>query len=364
MTLNDLLGYFPPHLDGTLIELMNDAPPPPHTAPPWEQDALDFRREIALAHVHRHFESESHEAAAEILRAAWREKAAFGLFLRNFSLGGQIGERTAEWIGTRVSTADARLQQHLLEEGPLGLPLVAIQNPAFDFEGDSYIPKLMLPGDEWLDVVRPLVTAAQLIVFYYVYPSAGVTDELELISGASRQEATVIVCDEGTVDDDLEPLRRRGFRHFVAWGTGTAASDLAGTVDGILRGPYEGAFTPLPPLEFRPAIPAEMQDTVTRVAGAAMQEAQDHARAGRIAEGENAVVRCLVLCCYGGYDEGRALAHLELARAQHYGRGKTILARANYDRAIEIYRRLALSSPTAARALRIAQEERATLPSE
>lgn len=70
------------------------------------------------------------------------------------------------------------------------------------------------------------------------------------------------------------------------------------------------------------------------------------------------------LCCYGVYDDGRVRAFFELGCAQFHGRDKAILARANYERAIETYRRLISCSETAAKMLNRVQRECRTLPNE
>lgn len=52
----------------------------------------------------------------------------------------------------------------------------------------------LAPGDhEWSDVATALISAARIIVFYFSDWSAGVKAELELIRGASRQAATVLI---------------------------------------------------------------------------------------------------------------------------------------------------------------------------
>lgn len=88
-----------------------------------------------------------------------------------------------------------------------------------------------------------------------------------------------------------------GIRHFVMWGTQTSAHSLQQTMEATLGEPFRGRFLPLPPLQDRGRLPAQVRQNAAMVAGFAIQEAQMHARAGEIVEGENALIRCIVLSC-------------------------------------------------------------------
>jgi hypothetical protein len=247
------------------------------------------------------------------------------------------------------------------------VPFVAIENFAFDGTGKAYVPKLSLSDDQWRGVASVLIGGARIIVFYISELTEGVVEEFEFISHSSRQADTVLVLDRKASPEISEQIHQRGpFLHAINWGDqkDRNSHDLENAVLQVLQQPRTSVFDTLPSLGRRAGLPEDLSHQVRVVAGLAMQEAQQHAEKGEILLGQNALVRCIVLCCLSGYDEGRARAFLELARAQFFGREKSNLARINYNCAIGTYTRLARNSEKAREMLLLAKQEREQLPPE
>jgi hypothetical protein len=198
-TLKDLLGYLPLHVEGSLINLMNESPPDRGSISRQEWDALEWGRLITLQNLHSYFAYDVHKTATDVVRSGKR----FGLYLRNFDLGGRVAPETltdsktgvVERI-TDISTQDLRLAR-MLRDGT-SLPFVAVANSAFDDWGAS-VARLNLRNEDWYEsVVKLLGWASVIVVFVYDVESAGLRQELAAIEKAARADATLLVVPQGT----------------------------------------------------------------------------------------------------------------------------------------------------------------------
>ena len=88
--LPPFMGYLPPVVDGTLLELMNMSYPdyPPRAGRTGAQ--LSESRLLALDSLRRFFKEKPHQRAAEIVGEAVLRQTPFCLYLRNFGLGARV----------------------------------------------------------------------------------------------------------------------------------------------------------------------------------------------------------------------------------------------------------------------------------
>lgn len=353
--LDELLGYLPPLIEGSLINLMSDSFLNRNPLSRTEQEALDWRRAMSLSMVHNYTQGQwlGNNQAIEIITKAWRDSGAFCLYLRNFGLGAKRQplsvtekERIQLEFGiekpkfTSIDTKDLRLQSLLTERVATRISVIAIENPVWDLYGQHGVPKLVLNDTEWLEVAKAVVSAARLIILYIAHPSPGVLVELGILRAAKRQAETIILLNTGdnTTNISLPPLS--DFPILLDWeGSESDEQKLVETAEKICSRPKIDGFVKFPEIAGREGVPEDLRQRANQLARQSFLEAVADPQAGKFEEAEDALVRCLVLSYLSDYTEGRARAFLELARVQYWGRKKTFLSRDNYQRALELYER-------------------------
>jgi hypothetical protein len=196
--LPPFMGYLPPVVDGTLLELMNMSYPdyPPRAGRTGAQ--LSESRLLALDSLRLFFKEKPHQRAAEIVGEAVLRQTPFCLYLRNFGLGPRVyGARNDPYglpqVVTLAGQFDNHMQRRLQAAVEPSLPVVGIQNPA----GQSGpLPAFVLADEDWESLAALLVRNAGMIVMHFLGFTSGVLKELELIRAAGKQTSTLVVIEQ------------------------------------------------------------------------------------------------------------------------------------------------------------------------
>lgn len=202
--LPPFIGYLPPIVDGTLLELHNISYKdyPPRRGRTGAQ--LSESRILAIDSLRVFFKQKPHQRAIEVVANATRNRKPFCLYLRNFALGPRVYPALNDPFGmpqaaTMASSQfDVEMQRRIESLVSPRVPALCIRNPAGD-SGD--LPAFIVADEEWEPLARTLVHNAGLIVVYFLSLTAGVTEELELIRHEQKQKATLVVIEE---DDPFE----------------------------------------------------------------------------------------------------------------------------------------------------------------
>ena len=341
-------GYspvLPAPINNSILSLFQEAMDPnrPRSGP--ERNLLEVRRALSFELLHKYFEARTHQLAVDLIRRLWSDNGPFCLYLRNFGLG--ASSSAPEIVGTLPDQAtlvvrgvdmlmnDELFQRALVAHVAPRLPVIGIENPAFDFRGQGF-PKLQILGDEWRAVVNDLICAAEVIVVYFDKPTRGVGEELAMIRAAGRQSATVLAVStkEGT------SISAPDFPIQLPWSDDAAQPDLlTRAIASIPAQQLHKRFAPNPPAVPAPAAPPAIRLEAEFVVNAGLSLAGQQFRENKLVDMEDRLSVCLAMAFWGDIPEARMLAFLWIARSQ-LCRQWTQYATANLDRALDIGERL------------------------
>lgn len=341
-------GYspvLPAPINTSILSLFQEAMDPDRPREGAERTALEMRRALSFKLLHNYFEARTHQLAAELVRRVWSDNGPFCLYLRNFGLGASSSE--PEIIGTLADESplvvrgvdmlmeDENFQRAMVAHVAPRLPVIGIENPAFDFRGQGF-PKLQIPGDTWRAVVNDLIGAAEVIVVYFDKPTRGIGEELAMIRAAGRQSATVLVVSTkgGTT------ISAPDFPIQLQWNADAAEPNiLIEAIASIPAQKFHKRFTPSSPELPEPTAPPAIRLEAEFVINAGLSLAGQEFREYKLIDMEDRLSVCLAMAFWGDIPEARILAFLWIARSQ-LRRQWIEYATANLDRAVDIGERL------------------------
>lgn len=159
-------------------------------------DPTMWNTTLALA---RRAAEQSHRAAAMVMHEFQATKRPFALFLRSFEVEAYeyfstdcAPDRDGGTVTTTLA-GPSSVEQKIVAALSQRLPLLAIANPSQLLTSRGLIPRLQLPNEGWQQVVLNLIEHAHLIVMDCDSFATGVLWELDSITKAGRQDATLIV---------------------------------------------------------------------------------------------------------------------------------------------------------------------------
>lgn len=373
MPLFNGASSMPPALNHVLSTLMREAIT--HNSRKSDDDlvAFDIHRSLAFRLLHEHFEQQTHDRALQIIKEAWDRRAQFGLYLRNFNLGSVNSEPVSTQddddrfdILTNTNFADLRLQLAIAKHISSWLPVIGIENPAYDPRHKNTLPKLSLNNESWRGVAGSLIGAADIIIIYYNQSSPGVNGELDMIRNLGRQRSTVVVRPAGRLLkllDEVNTVRQRAFAALhhqtpdldqsnaarggeeladfpvtVSWDeSGYAIRRLKNVIVNIERG--LGHFSESCPMPVAPQFPDNLKQWAGNSFMAHKLLARSEAESGNLASSEDHLTACLVVSFLTDSPDIRASTFLGLAYIQ-WSQGKLAYAIENLERALELFERL------------------------
>jgi hypothetical protein len=365
--LPPFMGYLPPAVDGTLLELMNMSYPdyPPRAGRTGAQ--LSEARLLALDSLRLFFKEKPHQRAAEAVAGAAREQTPFCLYLRNFLFGLRVyGARDDPYglpqVVTLLGQLDNTMQRHLHATVEPVVRVVGIQNPA----GQSGpLPAFVVADEDWEPLASLLVRNAGMIVMYFLGLTSGVAKELELIRAARKQTSTLVVIEqedpiaelkqlatlagaerhesvsmEASLDDFPHRLIRHGNKGWDA-----LRAKLAEMVRGPLAAP---AFRePQLPPEYLP--PEPLRHYCTDRSTEEFDKAHQLMGDKRFDEAEDALYRAIAYAHWARYPLGRVMTLAALGGLSLTGFGAKGDAGSLFEMALDICEEIRASSPTAAK---------------
>lgn len=374
----------PPPINYALLIMLQEAIAPDRALAGAEREELEVRRAVSLQVLHKYVEAQTHARALKIIEDAWARESDFGLYLRGFSLGGvNTGELEDEEIDgpllfrntfTIISMVDDTLQRTLIKHIAQRLPIVSIENPAYDQRSENSLPKLSLSDTSWKSIVRKLIAAAKVILIYYDQVSPGIIDELRLVRRLRRQGSTIIIKPSAEVVSELKgvyELRRRAAEVFtphqqaaypdpsevrsgiedlndfpvvITWdGSRKSIKRLKEAIAQIsARRGQEVRFSKRVPAPDAPRPPEYIKAWTDNSISAHLIMADDKLEKGDLTGVEDEFTACIAMSYWGDDPKARAVAFLCLGRVQLY-QEKTRYAVENLGRALDVLERLALS---------------------
>jgi tetratricopeptide (TPR) repeat protein len=363
----------PPALNYVLSTLMREAIAHKSRKSDDDRVAFDIHRSLAFRLLHEHFERQTHNRALQIIKEAWDRRAQFGLYLRNFSLGSVNSEPVPTQedddpydILTNTNFADLRLQLAIAKHISSWLPVIGIENPAYDPRHKNTLPKLSLNNESWRGVASSLIGAAEIIIIYYDQSSLGVNVELDMIRSLGRQRSTLVVRPSGRLLislDEVNTIRQRAFAalHYqtpnfdqsnasrggeeladfpitVSWDeSGYAIRRLKKVIANIQR--WRGHFSEACPMPLAPQFPENLKQWAGNSIMAHKLLARSEAENGNLANSEDHLTACLVVSFLTDSPDIRASTFLGLAYIQ-WSQGKLSYAIENLERALDLFERL------------------------
>jgi hypothetical protein len=369
--------FLPPVLNHVLMNLMREVGLPKPGKSDDESRAFDVYRSLSLTLLHEHFELQTHERALKLIKDAWDSHAPFGLYLRNFSLGSVNSEPftpakdddpgTYNML-TSTSMADLNLQIGITKHVANLLPIVSVENPAYDPRHKNGLPKLCLSDESWCEVAESLIAAAEIIIIYYEQPASGVNIELDMIRSLGRQQATVVVRPSGRSIVGLEQGNRirqevfpphdqqaantdqsnalgaaenlADFATAVSWDeTGPAVRRLKKAIAKIPRPQSRVDFSRECPAPLAPQPPERVKQWANASTMAHQLLARREFENGNLNGAEDQITACLALTFFGDNAVIRAGMFLWLAHIQ-WLQAKLDYATDNVERALDLLERL------------------------
>lgn len=287
------------------------------------REMLEMRREVSFDVLHRYVNAQSHERACEIVKRAWATGDRFCLYLRNFTLGARTLEpvprqhmadgRVMQEISSVILMEDDRFQRALARDVAGELPVIGLENPAFDFRHEHSIPRLTLPSDAWKTTVSTLIAAAEVIILYFDEPTPGVTEEISLLRHHARQDATVLALSSnaavaGQLDD---------FPVTFAWTEHPSGPvHLAALVRSMPPQADRRRFATEIPAPPAPVPPRAIREECEFVVNAGLVLAGEELRTGKLVDAEDRLAVCVAMTIWGDIPEARVVALLGIARSQ------------------------------------------------
>lgn len=380
--LPPFIGYLPPAVDGVLLELVNMSHKdyPPRRGRTGAQ--LSQERKLALDTLRLSFKEKPHRRATEIVADAMGQRKPFCLYLRNFGLGPRVYHARNDPFGlpqvaTMSTPFDDDMQRRVQSVVSPVAPALCIRNPAGAF---GVLPAFIVEDEEWEPLARTLVRNAGLVVMYFFSATSGVVEELELIRGEGRQNATLVVIEEGDPFeagggmDALFGVRRNeppkvatpmeDFPHQVrrAAGEGWDAVEakLAEMARAGLRPPVDARVEL--PTEFEP--PEPLREFCTKVATEEFDAAMELAGEGKYEEAEDVLTRAIAFAHWGRDTLGRVTTLVALAGLNLKGFNAKGDAGAYLEMALDICEEIRATSPAAAQMYDAAQGQLDSLRAE
>jgi hypothetical protein len=365
--LPPFMGYLPPVVDGTLLELMNMSCPdyPPRAGRTGAQ--LSESRLLALDSLRLFFKEKPHQRAAGIVGEAVLRQTPICLYLRNFGLGPRVyGARNDPYglpqVVTLAGQFDNHMQRRLQAAVEPSLPVVGIQNPA----GQSGpLPAFVLADEEWESLASLLVRNAGMIVMHFLGFTLGVLKELELIRAAGKQTSTLVVIEQedpfaalkdvalltgasrqepvsiaGSLDDFPHRLLRQGDDGWEA-----VQAKLAAMAREPHAPPVDRALS-LPP-EFLP--PEPLRNYCTDRSTEEYDRAHQLMDEKRFDEAEDVLYRAVAYAHWARYPLGRVMTLTALGQLSLIGFGAKGDAGSLFEMALDTCQEVRATSPTAAK---------------
>jgi hypothetical protein len=366
--LPPFVGYLPPATDGVLLELVNMSYPdyPPRRGRTGAQLSQD--RKLAIDTLRIQFKQRPHRRALEILAGSMRRRTPFCLYLRNFGLGARTYKAGDDPFGlpqamTAVRTGfDNDIQRRIETIVAPRVPAVCIWNSAEPF---SVLPGFIVGDEEWEELAHTLVRNAGLIVLYFLSLTTAVAEELNLIRSENRQEATVIVIEEGDPFEDRmgtdamfrvrrnEPPRSPAIMDDFPHQVRRRADDVSNVVDLKLTEMMRGSLRP--PVDQRIGVPGELvppeelvkfcTDMATHEHDAAMMLIDEK----RFEEAEDVLTRAIAYAHWGRDTLGRAVTLFSLAGLNLTALGAKGDVGDYLEMVVDIADEIRAESPTAAK---------------
>ncbi|HEX7956858.1 MAG TPA: tetratricopeptide repeat protein, partial [Pyrinomonadaceae bacterium] len=352
--LPPFIGYLPPVVDGTLLELVNmsNKDYPPRRGRTGAQ--LSHDRKMAIDGLRLFFKERPHQRAMEIMAASMRGRKPFCLYLRNFGLGARLYHSSHKPYGVpqmvTVSTRfDDDMQRRIQSVVSPVVPALCIRNPAAPF---AVLPAFIVADEQWEGLAHTLVRNAGLVIMYFFSATSGVVDEMELIRSEGRQDATLLVIEEenpfgdGTGPEVLFGVRRdeppkvevpvEDFPHQVrrpaGGGWDAVEAKLAEMARGELRGPVEARIGL--PGEFKPS--EALCKLCTKVSTEEYAAANKLIGEGKYEEAEDVLTRSLAFAHWGRDTLGRAMTLMALGMVNLKGFNARGDAGAYFEMALEV----------------------------
>jgi hypothetical protein len=338
--LGGFIGYspvLPPIINSCILELYLAARDPARPRSGDERGTWEQHYALSLDMLGQHNARSTHAAAVEFLTDAWNRRDPFALYLRSFSYGARVEEVEPSEAGffqrdTIDPLDDDRFQRWLAENVIPHLPVVSIENPAFELRRDNSLLRLSLTDEMWQRVITSIIPGATIIFLYIGSITEGIRWEIEALRGAGRQGETVLFCKEPILGIDLSD-----FRDPVLWGEDCVwqLNDWPHKIREARPGPY-GELA-LPPAPTAPEIVRRHCDGITNMGLLAGRHMLDN---GSFVDATDAFVASIAASFWGENPHARAFAHRYLAAAflaQH----KTHYAVDNLEHAIDLFERFA-----------------------
>jgi hypothetical protein len=365
--LPPFIGYSPPVIDGTLLELVNMSYPdyPPRRGRNGAQ--LAEERRLAIDGLQIVFEQRPHERAMAILAEAMRECKPYCLYLRNFDLGARTYHSNVAPYGIpqMATLASAGFNAELESEIQIylspKLPVFCIRNPADAF---GTLPAFIVSDQEWQEFAQTLVRNAGLVILYFVSLTPGVELELTILRQENKQQSTLVVTENDDpfhdeiglancagVDRKLAsfvPADLPDFPHHVSHDSERGWGEMKHKLDELLQRELHG------PIEKRIGVPVEyippepLRKFCTDHATEEFDAAQKLMAEQRNEEAEDALMRSIAFAHWGRDDLGRAMTLATLGGLNLHAFNAKGEAGAYFAMALEICERIRDSSPTAA----------------
>jgi hypothetical protein len=370
MTTDNLppfMGYLPPVVDRTLLELMNMSYPdyPPRAGRTGAQ--LSEARIMALDSLLVYFNEKPHQRAAQAVARAAKEQTPFCLYLRNFELGPRVYDASNDQYGlpqlvTLTGQFDNNMQRHLLAAVEPLVPVVGIQNPA---GRSGPLASFVVADEDWEPLAYLLVRDAGMIVMYFLGVTAGVAKELELIRAERKQASTLVVIEqedpfEGVKDLALIAGAKRpefvlmaasldDFPHRLIVHGNKKPDVLEAKLAEMARGPLAppASREALLPPEFLP--PEPLRQYCTEQAREEYDNALQLMGEKRFDEAEDILYRAVAYAHWARYPLGRVMTLSALGRLSWEGFGARGDAGSLFEMALDICAEIRDTSPTAAK---------------
>lgn len=363
--LPPFMGYLPPVVDRTLLELMNMSYPdyPPRAGRTGAQ--LSEPRLLALDSLRLYFKEKPHQRAAQAVARAAKEQTPFCLYLRNFQFGPRVYEARNDKYGlpqvvTLTGQFDNLMQHHLLAVVEPLAPVVGIQNPA---ARSGPLASFEVADEDWKPLAELLVRDAGMIVLYFLGVTAGVAEELELIRAKQKQASTLLVIEEEDPFAELKDLaalagaKRRepalvaasldDFPHRLKVRGDKKPEVLEAKLAEMARGPLAPPTSRevlLPP-EFLP--PEPLRNYCTDQATEEFDKGIKLMGEKRFDEAEDILYRAVAYAHWARYPLGRVMTLSALAGLSWDGFGARGDAGSLYEMALDICEEIRDTSPTA-----------------